>query len=91
MIEGELTLDILREAIAKIETFEDDNGVVGFKVHPADLRGIEDGTMQYCGIVNNSLIMMPPYEALRLLPDMNQPRGYAEPIRRKLNAIKQRH
>ncbi len=79
---GVLTLDILNESIDKIRAIECDSEVVGFKLNPADLREIRGRTMSYCGFVNNSLLRIPLYQGLRLESDVNQPRGYVNPIRR---------
>lgn len=81
-MEGELTLEMLDEAIAKIKQFERDNEVIGFKVNPDDLREIKEGTMCISGVVNNSLFMTPPYQCFRLFSDINQPRGYVEAVRK---------
>lgn len=75
----ELTLEILDEAIAHLKRLTP--RVVGFRVNPADLREIKEGTMFYCGIVNDSIVMFPPYQGLRLESDVDQPRGYVEFIK----------
>jgi len=80
--QGVLTIDILNKAIDNIKRFEFNNEVVGFKINPADLREIKEGMMEFCGVVNNALVVIPPYQGLRLEPDINQPRGYVHPIRR---------
>jgi len=72
----------LNEVIDRIKTLNCDSEVVGFKVNPADLEEIRNGMKQYCGVVNESLVIIPPYQGLRLESDINQPRGYVKPIRR---------
>ena len=86
---GELTLEILDEAIASIKKFECDNEVIGFKVNPTDLREIRNRTMSICGVVDNSLFMIPPYQGFRLEPDINQPRGHVTAIRKTEPLIKE--
>jgi len=82
-ISGILTLDILEEAVSSIRKIECDNEVIGFKIHPADFGEIKARTMCFCGVVNESLVMIPPYQGLRLELDVNQPRGYVKAIRRQ--------
>ena len=77
-----MTLEILDEAIRKVRAFEVENEVIGFKINPADLREIENGTMMYCGVVNDSIIMIPPYQGFRLESDVTQPRGCVKPMRK---------
>ena len=79
---GVLTIDILNKTIDSIRQFKCDNEVVGFKVNPADLRDIRSGNKAYCGVVNDCLIVIPPYQGLRLVSDIYQCRGYVKPIKR---------
>ena len=80
--EGVLTIDILNKAIDLIKKDELENEVIGFKVNPADLGEIGDGTMLLSGVVNDSLFMIPPYRGLMLEADVNQPRGFVKVIRK---------
>ena len=78
----ELTLEMLDEAISLINKYQEDNEIIGFRLHPDDMRGIKEKTLAIFCVRNNKLTMTPPYMGMMLISDINVPPGYPEPIRR---------
>ena len=81
---GELTLKILDEAISQIERFEADTEIIGFRLHPEDLRSIREKTAALYCVSNNKFTITPPYKGMKLVPDDTIPPGYPEPLRKKV-------
>lgn len=82
----ELTLELLDEAIRQIKAFEANREIIGFKVHPADLCAIREGTKTVWAILNNKFMGCPPYEGFILEPDVSAVRGEVTPIRKETPA-----
>jgi len=79
----EITLDTLRDAISQLKEFDHGNEVIGFILNPIDIEGIRNGTTQYTGIVNDNLLLIPPYQGMPIYSDEGQPIGYVRYVRRK--------
>ncbi|MCK5236302.1 MAG: hypothetical protein KAR06_04875 [Deltaproteobacteria bacterium] len=82
MTKSELTLEILDQAIRKVDAFNKANEIIGFKLHPSDLRNIEEATASLVCLDNNTLTVTPPYKGMNLVADNTIPPGYPQPIRR---------
>ncbi len=81
MSEG-LTLEILNKAIALIEQMEKEHEIIGFVLHPSDIRDIRDGKVKLFNIDKNKITMTPPYWGLALYESNFVPPGHPIPIRR---------
>jgi len=79
----ELTLEIFNEAISQIKKFEEDREIIGFRLHPDDLRSIKEKTATLYCVSNNKLTITPLYMGMKLVSDDNIPPGYPEPIRKR--------
>ena len=78
----ELTLEMLDEAISLINKYQEDNEIIGFRLHPDDLSSIKTKTVTLFCVSNNMFTLTPPYMGMMLISDINVPPGYPEPIRR---------
>ena len=78
----ELTLEMLDEAISLINKYQEDNEIIGFRLHPDDLSSIKTKTVTLFCVSNNKFTITPPYMGMMLISDENVPPGYPEPIRR---------
>lgn len=79
----ELTLKILDDAISQIEKFNEAHEIIGFRLHPNDLRNIKEGVTQLYCLTNNKIMVTPPYKGMILVSDNTVLPGFPKPIRRQ--------
>lgn len=83
---GELTLEILDAAIAKIREMEYKDEIVGLALNPVDMKSIEDGAKVAYAVTNDQIKVssrLNTYTGLELYVSELVPPGCPLPLRRK--------